>query len=328
MALRTTLFKGQSNVLWSAENPDGSFAPPVHVGNCPTAAINYTSEKLEHYESQTGNESLDETLNYRPKATLEMTWEDYSRKTIALVTGGEVQDIVAGVVTNEPITYLGPGRHDLSRFASAFSLLTNPVGRAFAPTADAISYQMTLSTAGGGGTKILTAAAPHQIKTGYRVNVAGLGNFFAIEASTTAIYLATTQNGLPATVAEIGGTDTQVYTVTVGADYTAYPSKGYLELTAGAFGGVPGAGILLASYTAKAHTKVRGLKNLNSRGRLIFDGVNAANNMAPFRMMFPNCNLNPAALRNIITQGQYDAFAMAADVYFSNSLNAFYEEDM
>lgn len=324
MALNTILAKLQGEFWWAPLLDNGVLGVPVRIGNVPSASFNVSSEKLIHYESQTGDENQDETFSYKPTATLEMSLEDYSKKTIAIVAGAKVTELAAGLVTNEAITFRGPGRHDLSRLATSFSLLTNPTGKAFAGKSDVVSYQMTMST--GGGTKLLTATTPHQIKHGFRVNVSGVGNFFAIPANATGIYLTLSQEGNPAAEAEIGGVDGTAYTVTVQQDYTAYPERGYIEMTAGAFGGVPGSGQLLASYNADARTDVRGLKNLNMKGQLILDGVNALDNMKRFKIVFPSAKLSPATARALITSGQFDAFQVVADVYYDASIDGFYKE--
>jgi hypothetical protein len=325
MALNTQLLKSQGSAWWSEKLADGSYAQPVHLGNATAAVLNTASEKIEHRETQTGLEAIDETLRIRPTATIDWTLEDYSKRTIALVAGGVLTEVAAGPVVNEAVLFQGAGRHELSKLASAVSLVTKANGRALAPESPAIAVAMTAST--GGGTRLLTAAAPHNIKTGYRVNVPGVGNFFAIEASATGIYLSLTQDGTPGATAELPTVDGTSYNVTVGGDYTAYPDKGYVQLTAGAFGGVPGVDQLLISYTAKAQTQVSGFARLNIPGKLTFEGINSINNK-PFKIYLPQCNFSPAAARNLITSGNFEAFQMSMDVYYDAAIAGFYRETL
>jgi hypothetical protein len=111
-------------------------------GNVAELKLSLKTDVLEHYESQTGQRSLDHRMVKQKSATVNLTIEEFTKENLALALYGNHVVGTPGTVTNEPIggatpwwatatswptPRCRPGRQGFSRHAG-------DAGRSWAPT--------------------------------------------------------------------------------------------------------------------------------------------------------------------------------------------------
>ena len=93
----------QGRVYLGKRDPNGL---PVEVrspGNVADLKLALKTEVLEHYESQSGQRSLDHRMVKSKSATVSLTIEEFTRENLALALYGTHITTAGGTVTNEPV---------------------------------------------------------------------------------------------------------------------------------------------------------------------------------------------------------------------------------
>lgn len=132
----TRLYRGQGQVFL-AERKCGKPAGLQFIGNVSELMLNPQTEKIEHTESQTGNNSVDKVIERGLKVEMSMTIDSFASENLARMVFGDSNDVVAGTVTGEPITVGGNGNIILANInVQAITALTDAVGTAFVQGTD------------------------------------------------------------------------------------------------------------------------------------------------------------------------------------------------
>lgn len=93
---------------------------PIEVrspGNVAELKLALKTDVLEHYESQTGQRTLDHRMVKQKSATVNLTLEEFTKENLALALYGNHVTAVPGTVTDEPIGGVTPMVGDRYFFA-------------------------------------------------------------------------------------------------------------------------------------------------------------------------------------------------------------------
>jgi hypothetical protein len=98
-------FRGQGKLL--AGLRDGSTSNPLSlrwVGNCPEMKVSFSTTKLEHKESWSGNMLTDVQVITEKKAAFSCVLEEWNKENLAFLFNGVAADLTGTTpVTNQPI---------------------------------------------------------------------------------------------------------------------------------------------------------------------------------------------------------------------------------
>lgn len=101
------LYRGQGQVFL-AKRVNGQPAGLEFIGNVSELMLNPQTEKIEHQESQTGNNSVDKVIERGLKVEMSMTSDSSLAENLARLVFGKVTKDAAVTVTAEPhIAYKG-----------------------------------------------------------------------------------------------------------------------------------------------------------------------------------------------------------------------------
>ena len=84
---------------------------PIEVrspGNVAELKLSLKTDVLEHYESQTGQRTLDHRMVKQKSATVNLTIEEFTKENLALALYGNFVTGAAGTVTGEPLGGVAP----------------------------------------------------------------------------------------------------------------------------------------------------------------------------------------------------------------------------
>jgi hypothetical protein len=93
---------------------------PIEVrspGNVAELKLALKTDVLEHYESQTGQRTLDHRMVKQKSATVNLTLEEFTKENLALALYGNHVTAVPGTVTDEPVGGAAPMVGDRYFFA-------------------------------------------------------------------------------------------------------------------------------------------------------------------------------------------------------------------
>ena len=88
-----------------------SMGNPIEVrspGNVAELKLSLKTDVLEHYESQTGQRTLDHRMVKQKSATVNLTIEEFTKENLALALYGNFVTGAAGTVTGEPLGGVAP----------------------------------------------------------------------------------------------------------------------------------------------------------------------------------------------------------------------------
>ena len=97
---KTRLYRGQGK-LFLSKRVNGKPAGLEFVGNCPELMLNPQTEKIEHTESQTGNNSVDKVIERALKVELTMTLDSMASENLARMVFGKFTTDSAATITAE-----------------------------------------------------------------------------------------------------------------------------------------------------------------------------------------------------------------------------------
>lgn len=107
VADNTRLYRGQGQVFL-ARRVNGLPAGLEFIGNVSELTLNPQTEKIEHMESQTGNNSVDKVIERGLKVEISMTIDSMASKNLARMVFGKVTEEAAKVVNGEShVAYVG-----------------------------------------------------------------------------------------------------------------------------------------------------------------------------------------------------------------------------
>ena len=123
VADNTRLFRGQGQVFLATRSNTGKPEGLEFVGNVSELMLNPQTEKIEHTESQTGNNSIDKVIERNLNVEISMTIDSIASKNLARMVFGTVTEEIAATITGEEIVgYIGKGqildRINLTSFTS------------------------------------------------------------------------------------------------------------------------------------------------------------------------------------------------------------------
>ena len=126
-----------------------SLGNPIEVrspGNVADLKLSLKTEVLEHFESQSGQRSLDHRMIKSKSATVSMSVEEFTKENLALALYGTAVASTGGTVTNEPIGGATPMVGD--RYFLAHPKVTTLVVKdsAATPATLALGTQYTVDT--------------------------------------------------------------------------------------------------------------------------------------------------------------------------------------
>lgn len=94
-------FRGQGKLLAGLRDATTSYPLDLRwVGNCPELKVGFSTTKLEHKESYSGNNLTDVQIITEKKATLSCVLEDFSKENLALLFNG----VAAQATGTTPVT--------------------------------------------------------------------------------------------------------------------------------------------------------------------------------------------------------------------------------
>jgi hypothetical protein len=122
----TRLYRGQGQVFLAERDAAGKPKGFEFVGNVKELMLQPKTEKIEHTESQTGNNSIDKVIERALNVELSMTIDSIASKNLARLVFGKVTNEAVATITSEDVTgYIGKG-WGLSRInLTSFTSLTN-----------------------------------------------------------------------------------------------------------------------------------------------------------------------------------------------------------
>ncbi len=93
---------GQGKIYISERDPDTGAAINGYrfLGNVPTFKISTSTQEVSHFESYTGQQLEDLSIETRKSATLMLTLEDFSRENLGLALFGQTNVINAGTTVS------------------------------------------------------------------------------------------------------------------------------------------------------------------------------------------------------------------------------------
>jgi hypothetical protein len=98
----TRLYRGQGQVFL-AKRVGGQPAGLEFIGNCSELMLNPQTEKIEHQESQTGNNSVDKVIERGLKVEISMTTDSVTDENLARLVFGKITKTAVTTVTLEPL---------------------------------------------------------------------------------------------------------------------------------------------------------------------------------------------------------------------------------
>ena len=111
VADNTRLYRGQGQVFL-AKRVSGKPAGLEFIGNVSELTLNPQTKKIEHMESQTGNNSVDKAIERGLKVEMSMTIDSMASENLARMVFGKLTIEAAATVTGEvQIAY--PGKNIL-----------------------------------------------------------------------------------------------------------------------------------------------------------------------------------------------------------------------
>lgn len=128
VADNTRLYRGQGQVFL-ATRVSGKPAGLTFIGNVSELVLNPQTEKIEHMESQTGNNSKDKVIERALAVEMTMTIDSVASENLARMVFGKVTETAASTITAEPHKAY-PGKYLILNEinATAFTSLTDVGG--------------------------------------------------------------------------------------------------------------------------------------------------------------------------------------------------------
>ena len=136
VADNTRLYRGQGQVFL-ATRIGGQPAGFEFIGNVSELMLNPQTEKIEHMESQTGNNSVDKVIERGLKVEMSMTIDSIASDNLARMVFGKVTVEAAATVTGEvQIAYPGKNLIVNNINLQTFDSLTDDTGTVFVAGTD------------------------------------------------------------------------------------------------------------------------------------------------------------------------------------------------
>lgn len=128
VADNTRLYRGQGQVFLGTR-VSGKPAGLTFIGNVSELVLNPQTEKIEHMESQTGNNSKDKVIERALAVEMTMTIDSVASDNLARMVFGSVTETPASTITAEPHTAY-PGKYLILNEinATTFTSLTDVGG--------------------------------------------------------------------------------------------------------------------------------------------------------------------------------------------------------
>ena len=99
-----TLYRGQGIVSIAERSPNGEPLGFTDLGNCPRFEVRPMVKRSEHRENRTGREFIDAIVESGANCQIYMELDSTAGVNLYRLLYGQIEDLPAGVVENEPIT--------------------------------------------------------------------------------------------------------------------------------------------------------------------------------------------------------------------------------
>ena len=117
-----TLYRGQGIVSIAERSPNGEPLGFTDLGNCPRFEVRPIVKRSEHRENRTGREFIDAIVESGANCQIYMELDSTAGVNLYRLLYGQIEDLPAGVVENEPIT-LWHGKGSITNHVGLISWL-------------------------------------------------------------------------------------------------------------------------------------------------------------------------------------------------------------
>ena len=117
-----TLYRGQGIVSIAERSPNGEPLGFTDLGNCPRFEVRSMVKRSEHRENRTGREFIDAIVESGANCQIYMELDSTAGVNLYRLLYGQIEDLPAGVVENEPIT-LWHGKGSITNHVGLISWL-------------------------------------------------------------------------------------------------------------------------------------------------------------------------------------------------------------
>ena len=294
-----TLYRGQGIVSIAERSPNGEPLGFTDLGNCPRFEVRPMVKRSEHRENRTGREFIDAIVESGANCQIYMELDSTAGVNLYRLLYGQIEDLPAGVVENEPIT-LWHGKGSITNHVGLISWLglrDQSGGLLIQRTPD----QPLAWTVVWDGTYFYSNN--HGLQTDQIVRLLGVSvlpftigqDYYAIPIDSNSFQLTDTVSG----AAIVGGATFSALLLGV-YDYTVDLKSGAITLPSTSR--LNNGQTTWASYAFASAERLYGFVKPAYPVTLLFRGKNTANNDRPLRVTIHRVKLDPTTAWQLIGQ--------------------------
>ena len=294
-----TLYRGQGIVSIAERSPNGEPLGFTDLGNCPRFEVRPMVKRSEHRENRTGREFIDAIVESGANCQIYMELDSTAGVNLYRLLYGQIEDLPAGVMENEPIT-LWHGKGSITNHVGLISWLglrDQSGGLLIQRTPD----QPLAWTVVWDGTYFYSNN--HGLQTDQIVRLLGVSvlpftigqDYYAIPIDSNSFQLTDTVSG----AAIVGGSTFSALLLGV-YDYTVDLKSGAITLPSTSR--INNGQTTWASYAFASAERLYGFVKPAYPVTLLFRGKNTANNDRPLRVKIHRVKLDPTTAWQLIGQ--------------------------
>ena len=294
-----TLYRGQGIVSIAERSPNGEPLGFTDLGNCPRFEVRPMVKRSEHRENRTGREFIDAIVESGANCQIYMELDSTAGVNLYRLLYGQIEDLPAGVMENEPIT-LWHGKGSITNHVGLISWL------GLRDQSGDLLIQRTPDqplawTVVWDGTYFYSNN--HGLQTDQIVRLLGVSvlpftigqDYYAIPIDSNSFQLTDTVSG----AAIVGGSTFSALLLGV-YDYTVDLKSGAITLPSTSR--LNNGTTAWASYAFASAERLYGFVKPAYPVTLLFRGKNTANNDRPLRVKIHRVKLDPTTAWQLIGQ--------------------------
>ena len=294
-----TLYRGQGIVSIAERSPNGEPLGFTDLGNCPRFEVRPIVKQAEHRENRTGREFIDAIVESGANCQIYMELDSTAGVNLYRLLYGQIEDLPAGVMENEPIT-LWHGKGSITNHIGLISWL------GLRDQSGDLLIQRTPDqplawTVVWDGTYFYSNN--HGLQTDQIVRLLGVSvlpftigqDYYAIPIDSNSFQLTDTVSG----AAIVGGATFSALLLGV-YDYTVDLKSGAITLPSTSR--LNNGQTTWASYAFASAERLYGFVKPAYPVTLLFRGMNTANNDRPLRVTIHRVKLDPTTAWQLIGQ--------------------------
>ena len=294
-----TLYRGQGIVSIAERSPNGEPLGFADLGNCPRFEVRPIVKQAEHRENRTGREFIDAIVESGANCQIYMELDSTAGVNLYRLLYGQIEDLPAGVMENEPIT-LWHGKGSITNHIGLISWL------GLRDQSGDLLIQRTPDqplawTVVWDGTYFYSNN--HGLQTDQIVRLLGVSvlpftigqDYYAIPIDSNSFQLTDTVSG----AAIVGGSTFSALLLGV-YDYTVDLKSGAITLPSTSR--INNGQTTWASYAFASAERLYGFVKPAYPVTLLFRGMNTANNDRPLRVKIHRVKLDPTTAWQLIGQ--------------------------